>query len=122
MFPNNFIAFLKGKVWLFLVFLLREIYKISVYKDIGINLPICNLLSRDGSRRRGGGNDTPRPVELTLSSSQKWPLGKNVGHADVRTLVTLGRRTSEGERKWSQLIGGDPKRKWGSLPLSGSEY
>ena len=37
--------------------------------------------------------------------------------------MTLGRRTSEGEREneandwW-----GDPKRKWGSLPLNGSKY
>ena len=28
----------------------------------------------------------------------------------------------KGKEKWSQMIGGDPKRKWGSLPLSGSKY
>ena len=37
--------------------------------------------------------------------------------------MTLGRRTSEGEgeneAKW---LAGDPKRKWGSLPLNGSKY
>ena len=35
--------------------------------------------------------------------------------------MNSGRRTSEGERERSQMIGGDPKRKWGSLPLSGSK-
>ena len=43
------------------------------------------VVSRDGSRKRGGGNDTLSPVELKLSSSQKVTVRREKGHTDVRT-------------------------------------
>ena len=46
-------------------------------------------LSRDGSRRRGGGNDTP-PVELTLSSSQKVTVMRECGSHRCSYLSDLG--------------------------------
>ena len=52
-------------------------------------------------------------IEWEYQAVKKWPLRKNVGHADVRTKVTLGRRTSEGERERSQMIGWDPKTEVG---------
>ena len=48
----------------------------------------------------------------SIKPSNKWPLGRNVGHVgETRCsyLVTSGRRTSEGERERSQMIGWDPK-------------
>ena len=81
------------------------------------------ILSRDGSRRRGGGNDTPHPVELTLSRSQKVTVRRECGSRRCSHLSDLGSPDiGRGKRKWSQMIGGDPKRQWGSLPLSGSKY
>ena len=80
-------------------------------------------LSRDGSRRRGGGNDTPPPVELTLSRSQKVTVRRECGSRRCSYLSDLGSpdigRGKKNEAKW---LAGGPKRKWGSLPLSGSKY
>ena len=65
----------------------------------------------------------PPPVELTLSSSQKVTVRRECGSRRCSHLSDLGSPDiGRGKRKWSQMIGGDPKRKWGSLPLSGSKY
>ena len=47
-------------------------------------------MSRDGSRRRGGGNDTPPPVELTLSRSQKVTVRRECGSRRCSHLSDLG--------------------------------
>ena len=55
-------------------------------------------------------------VKSALSSSQKVTVKRNVGHAEETRcsyLVTSGRRTSEGERERSQMIGWDPKTEVG---------
>ena len=63
------------------------------------------------------------PVELTLSRSQKVTVRRECGSRRCSHLSDLGSPDiGRGKRKWSQMIGGDPKRKWGSLPLSGSKY
>ena len=52
----------------------------------------------------------------SIKPSNKWPLGRNVGYAgETRCshLVTSGRRTSEGERERSQMIGWDSKTEVG---------
>ena len=52
----------------------------------------------------------------SIKPSNKWPLGRNVGHAgETRCwyLVTSGRQTSEGERERSQMIGWDPRTEVG---------
>ena len=66
----------------------------------------------------------PPPVELTLSSSQKVTVMRECGSHRCSHLSDLGSPDiGRGRRKWSQMIGGgDPKRKWGSLPLNGSKY
>ena len=65
----------------------------------------------------------PPPVELTLSRSQKVTVRRECGSRRCSHLSDLGSPDiGRGKRKWSQMIGGDPKRKWGSLPLSGSKY
>ena len=80
------------------------------------------ILSRDGSRRRGGGNDTPHPVELTLSRSQKVTVRREWGSRRCSHLSDLGSpdigRGKKNEAKW---LAGGRIRKWGSLPLSGSK-
>ena len=48
------------------------------------------ILSRDGSRRRGGGNDTLPPVELKLSSSQKVTVRNECGSHRCSHLSDLG--------------------------------
>ena len=48
------------------------------------------VLSRDGSRRRGGGNDTLPPVELKLSSSQKVTVRNDCGSHRCLHLSDLG--------------------------------
>ena len=66
---------------------------------------------------------SPPPVELTLSRSQKVTVRRECGSRRCSHLSDLGSPDiGRGKRKWSQMIGGDPKRKWGSLPLSGSKY
>ena len=64
------------------------------------------------------------PVELTLSSSQKVTVMRECGSHRCSHLSDLGSPDiGRGKGKWSQMIGGgDPKRKWGSLPLNGSKY
>ena len=52
--------------------------------------PIRILLSRDGSRKRGGGNDTLSPVELKLSSSQKVTVMRECGSHRCLHLSDLG--------------------------------
>ena len=49
-----------------------------------------SVVSRDGSRRRGGGNDTPPPVELTLSRSQKVTVRRECGSRRCSHLSDLG--------------------------------
>ena len=49
-----------------------------------------DLLSRDGSRKRGGGNDTLSPVELKLSSSQKVTVMRECGSHRCLHLSDLG--------------------------------
>ena len=46
-------------------------------------------VSRDGSQRRGGGNDTPS-VELELSSSQKVTVRNDCGSHRCLHLSDLG--------------------------------
>ena len=66
-----------------------------------------NIVSRDGSRRRGGGNDTLPPVELKLSSSQKVTVRNECGSHRCSHLSDLGSPDiGRGKRKWSQTIGG----------------
>ena len=74
-------------------------------------------VSRDSPRRRRGKTDTTPPVlNHHYLAVKKWPLRENVGHAgETRCshLVTSGRRTLEGERERSQMIGWDPKMEVG---------
>ena len=51
---------------------------------------IDTLVSRDGSRKRGGGNDTLSPVELKLSSSQKVTVMRECGSHRCLHLSDLG--------------------------------
>ena len=61
-------------------------------------------VSRDGSRRRGGGNDTLSPVELKLSSSQKVTVMRECGSHRCLHLSDLGSpdigRGKKNEAKW----------------------
>ena len=104
----------------------KKMYDLKRDNNCGTHLPnwLERIVSRDGSRRRGGGNDTPPPVELTLSRSQKVTVRRECGSRRCSHLSDLGSpdigRGKKKEAKW--LAGGDPKRKWGSLPLSGSKY
>ena len=62
------------------------------------------ILSRDGSRKRGGGNDTLSPVELKLSSSQKVTVMRECGSHRCLHLSDLGSldigRGKKNEAKW----------------------
>ena len=63
------------------------------------------------------------PVEPKLSSSQKVTVMRECGSHRCSYLSDLGSPDiGRGRRKWSQMIGGSLKRKWGSLPLNGSKY
>ena len=85
--------------------------------DIQYQIPVYTYtsniwyVSRDSPRRRRGKTDTTPPVlNQHYLAVKKWPLRENVGHAgETRCshLVTSGRRTSEGERERSQMIGWD---------------
>ena len=83
-----------------------------------INMYVCiytyvYVLSRDGSRRRGGGNDTPS-VELKLSSGQKVTVRNDCGSHRCLHLSDLGSPDiGRGRRKWSQMIGGGPQTEVG---------
>ena len=66
-------------------------------------LLLSREVSRDGSRRRGGGNDTPS-VELKLSSSQKVTVRNDCGSHRCLHLSDLGSpdigRGKKNEAKW----------------------
>ena len=61
-------------------------------------------MSRDGSRKRGGGNDTLSLVELKLSSSQKVTVMRECGSHRCLHLSDLGSpdigRGKKNEAKW----------------------
>ena len=63
-------------------------------------------------------------IELEYQAVKKWPLGRDVGHTGDQMFalkwpqVARHRKGKEREAKW---LAGTPKRKWGSLPLSGSK-
>ena len=63
-------------------------------------------------------------IEWEYQAVKKWPLGRNVGHTGEQMFalkwpqVAGHRKGKEREAKW---LAGTPKRKWGSLPLSGSK-
>ena len=64
----------------------------------------------------------PPPVELTLSSSQKVTVRKECGSRRCSHLSDLGSPDiGRGKKKEAKWLAGGPKRKWGSLPLSGSK-
>ena len=76
------------------------------------------LLSRDGSRRRGGKTDTILPYWMRESSSQKVTVRKECGSRRCSHLSDLGSPDiGRGKREKPNDWLGPPKRKWGSLPL-----
>ena len=70
----------------------------------------CSItLSRDGSRRRRGKNDTPPPVELTLSSSQKVTFRRECGSRRCSHLSDLGSPDiGKGKKKEAKWLAGTP--------------
>ena len=96
-------------------FSVKLLFGITIGKFIrNIETYFCHVVAHGDDR---GKITTPRIwIDSIKPSKKKWPLRKNVGHTgETRCwhLVTSDRRTPEGERERSQMIGWDPKTEVG---------